>query len=79
MAAEGICTRESTAAAPVAAPGKVTAADEFLFARVQALVALAVVLTSEGFAADCTDKWSFVGVGAEMRAQVVCSSEPLRA
>lgn len=41
-------------------------------------MALAIVLAGEGFATDCTHEWSFVGVGAEMRAQVVCSSKPLR-
>jgi hypothetical protein len=42
-------------------------------------VALAIVLAGEGFAADCAHEWSFIGVGAEMRAQIVCSGKPLRA
>lgn len=42
-------------------------------------MALAIVLASESFATNCAHKWSFVGVRAEMRAQIVCPGEPLRA
>ena len=42
-------------------------------------MALAVVLTGEGLAADCADEGAFVGVGSEMRAQVVSTGEAFRA
>lgn len=37
------------------------------------------MLTCKCFAADRADKWSFVGVSSQVRAQVVGSSEALRA
>lgn len=41
----------------------------------QAFVAFAVVLAGEGFAADGADEGAFVGVGAEVGAEVVGSRE----
>lgn len=45
----------------------------------KSLVALAVVLSGEGFATDCAHERSFVGVSAKMRAQIVCPGEPFGA
>ena len=42
-------------------------------------MAFAVVLPREGFAAHCADKGPLVGVGAEMRAEVVSACEFLGA
>ena len=42
-------------------------------------MAFAVVLAGEGFAADCADEWAFVGVRAQMGAEVVGAGEALRA
>lgn len=66
VAAEGVCTRKSTTAAPVTASRKVTAADELFLARMETLVAFAVVLSGEGFTTDCAHERSFVGVSAKM-------------
>jgi hypothetical protein len=41
-------------------------------------VAFAIVLSCEGFAADGADEWALVGVGAEMRAEVICAGEAFR-
>ena len=51
------------------------AADEFLLAAVQALVAFTVVLTGERFAADGADEGALVGVRAEVGAEVVGAGE----
>lgn len=71
MSAEGVGTREPSAAAPVPACAELAAADEFFLARVEAFVAFAVVLAGEGFAADGADERTFVRVGAEVGAEVV--------
>lgn len=63
MAAERVGAGETAAAAPGAAGAELAAADEFLLAAVEALVAFAVVLAREGFAADGADEGTFVGVG----------------
>ena len=69
----GTCKPPSTAPVPTCA--KLAAADEFLLAAVQALVALAVVLAGKGFAADGADEGAFVGVGAEVGAEIVGAGE----
>ena len=79
MAAQGVGAGESPAAAPGAAGAELAAADEFLFAAVEAFVAFAVVLAGEGFAADGADKRPFVGVGAQVRAEIVGAREALGA
>ncbi|KAI4130093.1 MAG: hypothetical protein LQ347_003509 [Umbilicaria vellea] len=75
MAAEGVGAGEAAAAAPGAAGAEVAAADEFLLAAVEALVAFAVVLAREGLAADGADEGPFVGVGAQVGAEVVGARE----
>lgn len=79
MAAEGIGASEASAAAPLSALLQFTLADELLFARVQAFVALAVVLPREGFVAYGADERSLVGMCPEMRPQVVGAGESLGA
>lgn len=78
MAAQSVRTGEAAAAAPLSASRELAAADEFLFAGMEAFVAFAVVLPCECFAAYCAHKWSFVGVGAEVGSQVVCAGKPFR-
>ena len=75
MAPQGVGARETPAATPVAACAELAAADEFLLAGMEALVAFAVVLAREGFAADGADERAFVGVGAEMGAKVIGAGE----
>ena len=64
MPAQGVGAREAPSAAPAPACAELAAADEFLLARVQTLVAFAIVLAGERFAADGADEGAFVGVGA---------------
>jgi len=45
----------------------------------QPFVALSIVLASECFTANRANERSLIRVRSEMRAQVVCSSKPLRA
>lgn len=78
MAAQSIRTGEAAAAAPLSASRELAAANEFLFAGMEALVAFAVMLPCKCFAAHCTHEWSFVGVGAEMGSQIVCAGKPFR-
>jgi len=72
-------TCEPTTAAPRPAVGELTAADELFLAGMEALVAFAVVLASECFAADGADEGALVGVGAEMGTKVVGACEALGA
>ena len=64
MAAQRVSAGESPAAAPGARVREVALADELLFARVEALVALAVVLAGKGLAADGADEGPLVRVRA---------------
>ena len=75
MSSESVGAGEFPAAAPGTTDGEIAAADEFLFTGMEALVSLPVVLARERFAAHGTHKRSFVGVGAEMRSEVVRSRE----
>jgi hypothetical protein len=79
VSAKRICTSEPPATAPLSAAGEFTSADEFLFAGVEAFMALAVVLSCESFAADSAYEWSFVCVGAEVRAEIIGAGESFRA
>jgi hypothetical protein len=79
VSAKRICTSEPPATAPLSAARELTSADEFLFAGVEAFVALAVVLSCESFAADCAYEWPFVCVGAEVGAEVIGAGESFRA
>lgn len=56
-----------------------TLANKFLLARMQTLVAFAVVLPRERFTADCANERPFVGMCAEVRAEVIGASEGFRA
>ena len=75
MAAKSVGACEAATATPVAAGAEFAAADEFLLAAVETFVAFAVVLACESLAADGANKGTFVGVGAEMGAEVVGSCE----
>lgn len=79
MPAQRVRAGEAPATAPVPAYAQLTAADELLLAAVKTLVALAVVLAGERFAADGAHKGALVGVRAQVGAQVVGSREALRA
>lgn len=54
-------------------------ADKFLLARVESLVALAIMLSRKRLAADGAHEWSFIRVRAQMRSQIVRPREALRA
>ena len=75
MSPQGVGAREAAPAAPVAPRAEFAAADEFLFAAVQALVPFAVVLSGKGLAADGADEGPLVGVRAQVRAEVVGACE----
>ena len=79
MPAQCVGTRETAAAAPLAALLELSLAHEFLLARVQALVTLSVVLARECLPAHRADERTLISVGAEMGAQVVGSGEALGA
>ena len=79
MATERVGAGEASTAAPYRAGLEVAFADELLLPGVQTLVPLAVVLAGEGFAADCADEGSLVGVRAEVGAEVVGARESLGA
>jgi hypothetical protein len=66
VATESIGAGESAATTPTTAVFKVAFADKLFLARVQALVALAVVLASECFAADAAYERALVGVCTKM-------------
>lgn len=78
MAAQSICTGESAATTPLSASRELAAADEFLFAGMEAFVAFAVVLSCKCFTAHCAYEWSFVSVGAEVGSQIVCAGKAFR-
>lgn len=75
VAAEGVGAGKAAVAAPGGAGEERSGTDVFLFAGVEAFVAFSVVLARKGFAADGADEGTFVGVGAEMGAEVVGSGE----
>lgn len=79
MAPQCVGTSEAAATAPRATGTKFAAADEFLFARVEAFMSFSIVLACKGLATDGADEGSFVGMGAEMRAEVVGTREAFRA
>jgi hypothetical protein len=68
VSTKSVGARKSTATSPLFPIAQLSLANELLFARMQALVSLAIVLASEGFAANCTDKGPLVGMSAEMGA-----------
>ena len=75
MPAESVGTSKSSTASPAAAGAKLTTANKLLLPTVQALVPLAIMLTSKGFAADCAYERSLVGMSAQMRSKIVSTSE----
>lgn len=77
MSPQGISTSEPTSTAPLATPGQISPTDEFLLARMESFMSLAIVLASKCLAADGTDERSLVGVGAKMRPQIVGAGEAL--
>ena len=66
MSTESIGTRKTASTSPLFSIAELALADEFLFARMQALMSLAIVLASEGLATNCTNKWPLVGVGTKV-------------
>lgn len=79
MAAESIGARKPSSASPDPAGFEIPAADEFLFARVESLVAFPVVLTSESLGTYGTHEGALVCVRAQVGSQVVGAGESLRA
>lgn len=79
MATKSISTSEPPAATPVAVVLEIATADKLLFTRMQAFVSLPVVLAGKCFTADTANKWTLIGVSAQMRTQVVGSCEAFRA
>jgi hypothetical protein len=79
MPSQSVGARKPTAAAPVLAGlrAQFAAADEFLLARVQPFVALAIVLSCKSFAANSADEGAFVGVCAEVGPEIVRTSKLL--
>ena len=79
MAAQCIRACEATPAAPSAAMAELAFADKLFLARMEAFVPLAVMLAGEGFATDGADEGALVGVGPEVRAEIVGAGEALGA
>jgi hypothetical protein len=77
VSTKSVRTSKSAPTTPTGATLQITTADELLLARMQTLVAFAIVLACEGFTTDRANERSFVCVCAKMRAKVVCSSETL--
>lgn len=78
MTSKSICTGESSTAAPVVAILEVATADKLLLARMETFMSLAIVLAREGFPTDTADERTLVRMCAQMRSEVVGSSEALR-
>ena len=66
MSTQSISTRKPATAAPIVAILELASAHEFLFAAVETLVAFTIVLPGEGFAAVTADKWTFIGMCAQV-------------
>jgi hypothetical protein len=79
MAAKRVGSGKASAASPVVIVLQLPPTDKLLLARVETLVALAVVLTRKCLAAVAADKRSLVSVSPEMRAKVVGACEALGA
>lgn len=79
MATQCVGACEAASTAPATTAGQLPSADEFLLARVEALVAFAVVLAGKGLAADGADEGALVGVGAKVTSEVVGAGKFLRA
>ena len=77
MSTQCVGTSKSSTATPIASCAQLTLAYEFLLPRVKPFMTFAVMLASKGFATYGTHKGSFVGMGSEMGAKVVGTSEPL--
>jgi hypothetical protein len=77
VSAQSISTCEAATATPLATLLELALAHEFLLARMQAFVALPVVLARECLSTHRANKRTLVSVGTEMRAQIVGSSKAL--
>ena len=75
MPAESVRTSKPSTAPPAAAGAKLATANEFLLSAMQALVPLAIMLTSERFPTDCAYEWSLVRMCAKMRSKIVSPSK----
>jgi hypothetical protein len=75
MPSQSISAGKTTATTPLAALFEISFANELLLSGMKSFVAFSVMLTSESFPTDCTYEWAFVGMGAEVRAEVVGTSK----
>ena len=78
MTAQSVGTSETAATAPLSASREIPTTDKFLFPGMQTFMSFPIVLARKGFAADCADKRSFIGVGPQVGAQVVRPRKALR-
>lgn len=77
VASERVGACEPPPAAPATVVLEHTTADKFLLSRVKTLVTLAVVLAGERFTAHAAHKRTLVCVGAQVRPEIVGTSETL--
>jgi len=66
VSSESVGARETAPATPLVPVLEYATADKLFLASVKTLMALAVVLTGERFAADVADEWALVGVSAQV-------------
>jgi hypothetical protein len=66
MPTKGIGTGKASTAAPIVAIFERASADKLLLARMQALMALAIMLSSKCLAAYTADERTLVSMGTEM-------------
>ncbi len=79
MTSQRVGAREPSPAAPMPAGPEIALAHKLLFATMQALVSLSIVLPGERLTADRADKGTLVGMSPQMGAEVVSAGESLRA
>lgn len=79
MTSQRIGPREASATTPVAPGPELALADEFFLTAVQAFVALAIMLPRKRLAADGAHKGAFIGMCAQVRAEVVRAGKALGA
>jgi hypothetical protein len=77
MATKGVRTSKSATATPVVTVLQLAPTDELLLSRMQAFVALAVMLSRESFAAMTANKRALIGMGSQVRSKIVCARETL--
>lgn len=77
MPTKRICTSKASATAPLTSSLEVSFADKLLFARMQTLMPLTIMLASKCFPTNCAYKRSLIRVRPKVGPEVICSSEPL--